>query len=123
MYIQGFVVPVLPGKKDAYIDMARQAGEMFHRYGAIEIVEAFEEDIKDGEHTDFRTAVKAEEGEKIVFSWVIWPDKATCDEAAQKMMGAESMEPPEEMPFAGKRLIYGGFVPVYTMGRKEGEAK
>ena len=117
MYIQGYVVPVLPGKKEAYTKMAAQAGAMFQRYGAIEIVEAFEEDIKDGTHTDFRSAVKAEAGEHIVFSWVIWPDKATCDAAAKAMEENEEMEPPEEMPFAGKRLIYGGFTPIYTLGR------
>lgn len=117
MYVQGFVVPVLPGKKDAYLAMAREAGEMFQRYGAIEIVEALEEDIPAGEHTDFRSAVKAEDGEQIVFSWVVWPDKATCDAAAKAMEENEEMEPPEEMPFAGKRLIYGGFSPIYTLGR------
>ena len=117
MYIQGFVVPVLPGKKDAYTKMAREAGEMFHRYGALEIVESFEDDIKPGEHTDFRSAVKAEDGEHIVFSWVVWPDKETCDAAAKSMMENEEMEPPEEMPFAGKRLIYGGFTPIFTLGR------
>ncbi|MXO89705.1 DUF1428 domain-containing protein [Pontixanthobacter aquaemixtae] len=117
MYIQGFVVPVLPGKKDAYLAMAKQAGEMFQRYGALEIVEAIEQDVPEGEHTDFRKAVKAEEGEQIVFSWVVWPDKATCDQAAKQMEENEEMEPPEDMPFAGKRLIYGGFTPIYTLGR------
>ena len=117
MYVQGFVVPVLPGKKDAYTKMAREAGEMFQRYGALEIVEAIEEDVPEGKHTDFRKAVGAEDGEQIVFSWVIWPDKQTCDDAAKQMEENEEMEPPEEMPFAGKRLIYGGFSPIYTLGR------
>ncbi|ABC62624.1 DUF1428 domain-containing protein [Erythrobacter litoralis] len=117
MYIQGFLVPVLSGKKDAYLAMAKDAGEMFQRYGAIEIVEAFEEDIPEGKHTDFRKAVKAEDGEHIVFSWVIWPDRATCDAAARAMEENEEMEPSEDMPFAGPRLIYGGFTPIYTLGR------
>lgn len=121
MYIQGFVVPVLPGKEESYREMARQAGEMFERYGALEIVEAIEDDLPDGQHTDFRKAVKAEDGEQIVFSWVIWPDKATCDDAARRMEEEEQMEPPEEMPFAGQRLIYGGFTPIYTLGRDLGD--
>jgi uncharacterized protein YbaA (DUF1428 family) len=117
MYVQGFVVPVLPGRRDAYLKMAKAAGEMFQRYGAIEIVETIEDDVKEGEHTDFRKAVKAEDGEHIVFSWVIWPDKATCEAAAKAMEENEEMEMPDEMPFAGKRLIYGGFEPIYTLGR------
>ncbi|HCS18640.1 DUF1428 domain-containing protein [Qipengyuania flava] len=119
MYIQGFVVPVLPGKKEAYLAVAKDAGEMFRRYGALEIVEAFEDDIKPGTHTDFRKAVQAEDGEHIVFSWVIWPDKATCEEAASQMEADGQMEMPAEMPFAGPRLIYGGFTPIYTLGRGE----
>jgi len=117
MYIQGFVIPVLPDKKDAYLAMAKEAGAMFKRYGALEIVEAIEEDIPSGKHTDFRQAVKAEDGEQIVFSWVVWPDKETCDRAAAQMEANEEMEPPEDMPFAGKRLIYGGFTPIFTLGR------
>jgi uncharacterized protein YbaA (DUF1428 family) len=117
MYVQGFLVPVLPGKRDAYAKMAKEAGEMFQRYGAIEIVEAIEDDIPTGTHTDFRKAVKAEEGEEIVFAWVIWPDKETCETAQRQMEENEVMEPPEEMPFAGKRLIYGGFTPLYSLGR------
>ena len=117
MYVQGFVIPLLPGKEDAYVKMATEAGDMFRRYGALEIVECIEEDVMDGTETDFRKAVKAEKGEKIVFSWAIWPDKETCDNAAKQMQENGEMEPPEEMPFAGKRLIFGGFKPIYSVGR------
>ena len=119
MYVQGYVVPILPGKKEAYRAMAEEAGEMFRRYGAIEIVETFEDDIQDGQHTDFRKAVKAEDGEHVVFSWVIWPDKETCEKAAQAMQENEEMEAPEDMPFAGQRLIWGGFTPIYMLGRED----
>jgi uncharacterized protein YbaA (DUF1428 family) len=27
------------------------------------------------------------------------------------------MQPPDDMPFDGKRLIFGGFAPIYTLGR------
>jgi uncharacterized protein YbaA (DUF1428 family) len=117
MYIQGFVVPVLPGKKEEYRKMAEEAGDFFRKYGALEMVEAFEEDVRDGEVTDFRKAVKAEPGEHVVFSWVVWPDKATCDKAEQEMPGDPDMKMPEEMPFNGKRMIFGGFTPIVTWGR------
>ncbi|MFC3101833.1 DUF1428 domain-containing protein [Altererythrobacter lauratis] len=117
MYIQGFVVPVPHDKKDAYIDLARFVGEIMRDYGALEIMEAWEADVKDGHTTDFRMAVKAQEGEKIVFSWVIWPDKATCDSSHEKMMQDERMQGEFAMPFDGKRMILGGFDPVWTLGR------
>jgi len=117
MYVSGFLLAVPEDKKEAYRKMASDAGPMFQKYGAIEIVEAWEEDVRDGKHTDFRMAVKAEPGEKIVFSWVIWPDKATSDAAEKKMMEDPEMQGPEEMPFDGKRMIFGGFSPIYTLGR------
>lgn len=118
MYVQGFVIPVPEGNKQAYTELAEKAASLFTGYGATEIVEAWEEDVADGEHTDFRKAVKAEEGEKIVFSWIIWPDRATCDAAAQKMGEDPEMENAfGEMPFDGKRMFWGGFSPVFTQGR------
>ena len=117
MYIQGFVIPVPAENKDKYIEVARFMADLMAEYGATEIVEAWEEDVKDGKLTDFRMAVKAEPGEKIVFSWVIWPDKATADAAHDKMMQDERMQGEFDPPFAGARMIYAGFSPVFTMGR------
>jgi uncharacterized protein YbaA (DUF1428 family) len=35
------------------------------------------------------------------------------------MQTDESMQPGPDMPFDGKRLIFGGFKPIYTLGRKD----
>ena len=115
-YVQGFVIPVPEGKKQAYIDMATKAAPVFAEYGATRTVECWEEDVADGKQTDFRRAVAAETGEKIVFSWVIWPDKTTCDAAAEKLMSDERMMPDGDMPFDPKRMIYAGFEPVFEGG-------
>jgi len=45
-----------------------------------------------GKYTDFRRAVAAKEGEKIVFTWQVWPDKATLDSAEAKMQEDERFE-------------------------------
>jgi len=117
MYVQGFVIPVKEGDKPAYCKVAQQAGDIFRDYGCIEIVESWEADVKDGNLTDFRKAVNAQAGEMIVFSWAIWPDRETCDKAAAQMEADERMALFEEMPFDGNRMIYGGFAPIFTMGR------
>ena len=117
MYVQGFLIAVPEGKKDAYIKMAQDAAEAFKRYGVTEIVETWEDNVTDGKVTDFRMAVKAEPGEKIVFSWMIWPDRATCDDAHEKMMSDPFFAEMGDMPFDGKRMIWGGFSPIFTMGR------
>ncbi|RJG55764.1 DUF1428 domain-containing protein [Sphingobium terrigena] len=110
-YMDGFVIPVPKGNKQAYIDIAAKMAPIFIEYGATRVVECWGDDIKPGKVNDFRTAVIAEEAEEVVFSWIEWPDKETRDAGSAKMMADERMKPEEgqDMPFSGARLIYGGF--------------
>ena len=115
-YIDGFVIPVAPGKKEDYRKMAAEAAPLFREFGAIEIVECFEDDVPDGKVTDFRRAVGAEPGEKIVFSWIVYPSKEVRDAANKKMMEDPRMKPTGEMPFNMQRIIFGGFEPIFQFG-------
>ena len=108
-YTDGFVVPVPEGKRDDYQALASKMAKVFRQHGAIRVVEAISDDVPKGEVTDFYRAVKAEEGEKVVFSFIEWPDKATRDEAWQKIMSDESLKPEGDMPFSGQRMFWGGF--------------
>jgi uncharacterized protein YbaA (DUF1428 family) len=114
-YIDGFIVPVKPGQKDAYLQMATEAADFFKEYGALDVVECFEDDVPDGKVTDFRRAVGAEQGEKIVFSWIVWPSKEVRDKANQKMKEDPRMQPKGDVPFDMQRMIFGGFVPIFQM--------
>ena len=112
-YADGFLVPVPEGNRDAYRAMAEKAAAVFREHGAVRVVEAWEDDVKDGKVTDFRRAVKAQEGDKIVFSWVEWPSKEARVEGWKKVMEDPRMQPGQEpMPFDGPRMIYGGFSPI-----------
>ena len=109
-YVDGFVVAVPADKKDAYREMAAKAAPLFKEFGALRIVVCWARDVQDGKVTDFRMAVKAEENEEVVFSWIEYPSKEVRDAANQKMMSDPRMkEFGESMPFDGKRMIYGGF--------------
>ena len=66
--------------------------------------------MPDGSVTDFRRATHAAEAETVVFSWIEWPSKQARDAAWEKMMGDERLN--AARPFDGKRMIFGGFVPV-----------
>ena len=112
-YVDGFILPVPEGNRQAYHDMADKAAAKFREYGAIRVVEAWGDDLREGKVTDYFRAVKAEPGEKVVFSWIEWPDKATRDSAWEKMMKDPDMQPDKEnMPFDGMRMFWGGFVPI-----------
>jgi uncharacterized protein YbaA (DUF1428 family) len=108
-YIDGFVIPVPTGKKQAYKEMAAKAAPIFTEYGATHIVECWGDDVPDGKVTDFKRAVNAEAGESVVFSWIVWPSKAVRDAANQKMQDDPRMKMTEDMPFDARRMIFGGF--------------
>ncbi len=119
MYVQGAVLGVQGDRQDDYLKMARLMGEMFIEFGALEVTENWEADVPDGKQTDFRKAVAAEEGEKIVLSWIVWPDKATSDAAHEKMMQDERMQSMDMPDFMdGKRMILGGFSQIYRASQK-----
>ena len=112
-YADGFVAPVPPGNKQAYLDMAAKAAAIFLEYGAVRVAENWSEDVPDGQVTDFRKSVQAKDGEALVFSWIEWPSKQSRDEGWNKVMADPRMNPGQhEMPFDGKRMIYGGFAPL-----------
>lgn len=118
MYVAGFVIPVPAEKKDAYRKWAEMSSALFHEYGCIETVEVWEDNVPDGKQTDFRRAVAAKPGEKIVFAWQVWPDKATMEAAEKKMHEDKRFDIPGDIPFDPKRLILGCFAPIFTMGRE-----
>ena len=108
-YTDGFVVPVPEGKTEDYRALAAKMAKVFRQHGASRVIEALSDDVNRGEVTDFYRAVKAEDGEKVVFSFIEWPDKATRDRAWGKIMEDESLRPQGDMPFDGKRMFWGGF--------------
>lgn len=118
MYVQGFVIPVPEGSREAYRDVAEKFWAIAKDYGARAQIECWEVDVPDGERTDFRRAVKVEDGERVVFSWVTWDDKQSSDAGHEKMMADERMQTQfgnpdgSDMPFDGKRMIFGGFEPI-----------
>lgn len=116
-YVEGFLIPVPADKEAAYRKQAVAAAPIFLDLGATRVVENWEADVPDGTTTDFRKAVKAEPGEKIVFSWIVYPDKATRDAAHAAMMDDPRFEELGEMPFDGKRMIFGGFSTILDQGK------
>ncbi|MEO5775230.1 MAG: DUF1428 domain-containing protein [Sphingomicrobium sp.] len=121
-YVDGFVVPVPEAKREAYRELAAKMAKVFRQHGALRVVEAIADDVSHGEVTDFYRAVKAEDGETVVFSFIEWPDKATRDEAWQKIMADETMKPDGEMPFVGQRMFWGGFDKIVDSARQPAHA-
>lgn len=109
-YIDGFVAAVPTANKEAYREHARAAGEVFKEYGALSFVECWGDEVPEGKVTSFPLAVKREEHETVIFSWIGWPSKAARNDGMASAMQDPRLQPDvNPMPFDGQRLIYGGF--------------
>jgi len=117
MYIAVLVIPVPEQNMNAYREWAVQSAAIFKQYGCLEVVDGWEDYVPDGKHTDYRRAVTAIEGEKIVVSWQIWRDKESFYVAEEKMHKDNALDISGEVPFDASRLILGCFKPIHSMGR------
>jgi uncharacterized protein YbaA (DUF1428 family) len=111
-YVDGFVLAVPAANKEAFRRHAAEAAALFREFGATRVMECWGDEVPDGKVTDFRRAVQAGAGEVVVFSWIEYPSKEVRDAAVAKMMSDPRMQALGEMPFDGKRMVMGGFVPV-----------
>lgn len=117
-YVQGFTLAVPEKNKAAYTAMAKEAWDgAFKPYGCLGTVEAWGVDVPHGKQTDFYRATKAEAGEVPLFSWTIWPDRATCDAAAKSMEASMEGKEFPTMPFDGMRMMWGGFEPIFDSAK------
>jgi uncharacterized protein YbaA (DUF1428 family) len=109
-YVDGFVVAVPRQKLDAYKALARTAGEVWKEHGALSYVECIADDVPYGELTSFPRAVQAKEDEVVVFSWITYESRERRDAVNAKVMADPRLKHEmSNMPFDGKRMIYGGF--------------
>jgi uncharacterized protein YbaA (DUF1428 family) len=109
-YIDGYVAAVPTANRDAYTKLAKDMAVVFKKHGALSVVENWGDDVPEGKLTSFTMAVKREESESIVFSWITWPSRTVRDEAWKVVMQDPAMQDQSFYKlFDGKRMIFGGF--------------
>jgi uncharacterized protein YbaA (DUF1428 family) len=107
-YVDGFLMAVPNGNKQAMRESATKVAAILREFGALRVVDCWGDDVPDGKVTDFKRAVKAEAQETVVFAWAEWPSKKVRDEANAKLRNDPRMQA-SDMPFDGQRMIFGGF--------------
>lgn len=107
-YVDGMLCAVPTANKATYLAHAEKAAEAFKRHGALAVAECWGDDVPEGKVNSLHTAVLREPDETVVFSWIVWPSKAVRDEAWQKVTSDPAFAG-QEMPFDGRRMIFGGF--------------
>lgn len=106
-FVDGFLLAVPDANKERYRKLATDTAQAFKRHGATEIVECWAEDVPEGKLTSMPMAVKLEAGESVVFAWIAWPSREVRDAGMKAIMEDPSLH--QDVPFDGKRMIFGGF--------------
>jgi uncharacterized protein YbaA (DUF1428 family) len=109
-YVDAFVLAVPKAKVEEYKALARLAGTVWKDHGALAFVECLGDDVPYGELTSFPRAVQAKDDEIVGFAYIVYPSRQKRDEINAKVMADPRLKhDPKDMPFDGKRMIFGGF--------------
>ena len=86
-YVDGFVLPLPKSNIEAYRKIATEAGGIWREHGALEYRET------------------------VVFAYIVYKSREHRDEVNAKVMADPRIAnmDPADMPFDGKRMVYGGF--------------
>lgn len=116
-YVDGFILPVPRKNLAKYKKMAKLAGKVWLDHGAIDYVECIADDVKPGKVTSFPQSVKLKKGEVVFFSWATYKSRAHRNSVMKKVMADPRLSgySPENMPFDGMRMFWGGFKPAVKM--------
>jgi uncharacterized protein YbaA (DUF1428 family) len=113
-YVDGFLLVVTKKNVEAYRRVARAAGKVWMKHGALEYRECVGEDVDPmpGMGTSFPKRVKLAPKEAVIFSWIMYKSRAHRDKVNAKVMAdpyMKKMMDPKKMPFDLKRMSMAGF--------------
>lgn len=113
-YVDGFVLTIPKNKLKAYKKMAKDAGKVWKKFGALEYKECMADDMKP-QHVmfTFPTMARAKKNEVVFFSFIVYKSRAHRDSVNKKVMAFFDKKYKDkkdhDMPFDMKRMAYGGF--------------
>ncbi len=114
-YLDGFVLCVPEKNLEAYQKMAEKAGEIWKEHGALQYIESVIEDDTAYPHCmSFKELAQPKEGEKVVFSLIVFKSREHRDEVNAKVMEDSRMECDMDV-FDGKRMAYNGFETIVNL--------
>lgn len=110
-YVDGFIVPVPKKKLAAYKKLAKLAGKVWREHGALDYKECVADDVTVGKWTSFPRSVKLKTTEIVIFAYIVYKSRKHRDAVNKKVMADQRFAGMhmKDMPFDGKRMIFGGF--------------
>jgi uncharacterized protein YbaA (DUF1428 family) len=112
-YFAAILAAVPRTSRDAFAAHAQAMWEdFFAPAGAISQVETWGDQTPGGAGASFASVVGLAEDEAVVLTMIEWPDRATHDAAAARMVSPEGSEMMARMPLDFTRVVHGTFVPL-----------
>lgn len=117
-YIDGFVFPIARERMAEYKPVAEAVAKIYREHGAIEYLEFIGDDMNREGTRQFPAMVEAQEGETVVFGWIVYESRESRDSVNQKVESdprvLELVGPlvsSENPVFDPSRMAFGGFTP------------
>lgn len=119
-YVDGFVLTIPKNKLKAYEKMAKDAGKVWKKFGALAYKECMADDMKPQNVTfTFPKMAKAKKNEVVFFSFIVYKSRKHRDSVNKKVMAYFDEKYKDkkdlDMPFDMKRMAYGGFETVVDL--------
>lgn len=114
-YVDGFVIPIPKKNKAKYKKMAKEAMEVWMKFGALDYKECILDDVQPDKalKLTFPKMAKAKPDETVWFSFIVYESKKHRNTVNKNVMkyfeekyGKDTMK---DMPFDMKRFSFGGF--------------
>ena len=110
-YVDGFVAPLPKRNLAKYRRIAAAAGRIWMKHGALEYRECIGDDLGTKMVLQFPKMAKAKRGETVLFSWIVYRNRAHRDRVNAAVMKDPAIAKmmTVEPAFDLKRMAYGGF--------------
>jgi uncharacterized protein YbaA (DUF1428 family) len=109
-YADVYLLPIAEDKVDEYKKIAKKAGKVFIKHGALKYREYVLSDPKADGVIPFPKSLKLKPGETLIYAAVEFKSEAHRNATMKKIFADPELDPGDKpMPFDFRRMVYGGF--------------
>ena len=109
-YADVYLLPIAEDKVDEYKKIAKKAGKVFIKHGALRYREYVLSDPKADGVIPFPKSLKLKPGETLVYAAVEFKSEAHRNATMKKIFADPELDPGDKpVPFDFRRMVYGGF--------------
>jgi uncharacterized protein YbaA (DUF1428 family) len=110
-YVDVYLLPIPKENLPEYRKLARSAGRIFRKHGALTYREYAESDLNVQEITPFPNVIKLKDDETLIYAAVEFKSESHRNKVMKAIFADPEMQKmmPQKPLFDMKRMVYGGF--------------